>query len=97
MVVFLEDEDQWMSLLGGVRRPLGDAREEDYKHLLDALCVKETFGHLQFLDHEFDNLVDKFTVLPLLKPLLVMIFFELLSKEGPKSSQDRLVECVDLD
>ena len=43
-VVLLEDEAQRMLLLGGVLRPLDDAREENDKHLLDAFLVKEIAG-----------------------------------------------------
>ena len=86
-----------MLLPGCVRRLLCDAREEDDKHLLDALLVKETFWHLNCLAHKSANLVNEFRVFPVLEPFLAVTLFELFAEDGPESSQDWLVECVDLD
>ena len=96
-VVLLENEDQRMLHLVLVLRPLGNAREENDKHLLDGLIVKETAGDSYAFDHEFGNLINVVGVLPVLEPFLVMILLELLSEDGPESSQNRLVECVNLD
>ena len=80
-----------------VLRPLSDAREENDKHLLDSLIVKETAGDSYAFGHKLDNFINVVGVLPVLESFLIMILFELLSEDGPESSQNRLVECVDLD
>ena len=86
-----------MLQLGLVLRPLSDAREENDKHLLDSLIVKETAGDSYAFGHELGNFINVVGVLPVLESFLIMILFELLSEDGPESSQNRLVECVDLD
>ena len=75
-VVLLEDEAQRMLLLGGVLRPLDDAREENDKHLLDAFLVKEIAGHLHDFGHVSGNLLDVVGYFPVLKSLLVVILFK---------------------
>ena len=79
-VVLLEDKAQRMFPLGGVRRLLGDAREENDEHLIDAVLVKEIAGHLQDFGHELGNLSKVVRDFPVLKSLLVVILFELLAE-----------------
>ena len=75
-VVLLEDEAQRMLLLGGVLRPLDDAREENDKHLLDAFLVKEIAGHLHDFSHVSGNLLDVVGYFPVLESLLVVTLFK---------------------
>ena len=75
-VVLLEDEAQRMLLLGGVLRPLDDAREENDKHLVDAFLVKEIAGHLHDFSHVSGNLLDVVGYFPVLESLLVVTLFK---------------------
>ena len=79
VIVLLEDAEQRMLLLGRVRRPLDDAREENEKHLLDAFSVKEILGHLYALAHKLAYLLKVVRGVPVLDPFLVVIPFELLA------------------
>ena len=79
VIVLLEDAEQRMLLLGRVRRPLDDAREENEKHLLHAFLVKEILGHLYALAHKLAYLLKVVRGVPVLDPFLVVIPFELLA------------------
>ena len=97
VVVLFEDEKHrgvLHSLEGG---PLDYAREEDDQHLRNAVLVEKTIGHLYTLEHVFGNLLRKVRDCPVLEPLHVVIDFKLLAENRSESSQDRFVECVDLD
>ena len=97
VVVLSEDEEHWALLHVLVHGSLDDAGEEDNQHLADALLVEKLLGSFHILDHKFGNLLREIGDGPVLEPLNVVIDFELLAQDGTKSSQDRLVEGVNLD
>ena len=97
VVVLSEDEEHWTLFHVLVHGPLDDAGEEDDEHLADAFLVEKLLGSFHVFDHKFGNLLREISDGPVLEPLDVMIDFELLAQDGTKSSQDRLVEGVNLD
>ena len=97
VVVLSEDEEHWALLHVLVHGPLDDAGEEDDQHLADALLVEKLLRSSHVFDHKFSNLLLEIRDGPVLEPFDVVIDFELLAQDGTKSSQDRLVEGVNLD
>ena len=97
VVVLPEDTEQRTLLHGLVRGPAGDAREEDDEHLVDALRVKEVIRHTHLLAHECSHLLNEFSSFQVLEPFHCFFSLKLLSEGGSESSQNWLVERINLD
>ena len=97
VVVFFEYQEQRTLLHALVCRLLDTAREEDNQHLIDAILVKEILGRLHMLNKKFGDLLSEVGDCPMLEPLHIIMEFKRLAEERSESSQDWLVECIDLD
>ena len=76
---------------------LDDAREEENEHFLDMLCFEQHFGHVFEFRHERCDILNVVVDAPVLEAFDILVELELLSERGAESSQNRLVERIDLD